>query len=78
MKYGVKKYTSSGRRRTKDEITDSYYTNYKVKCKCGHSIFMPYGTIKKVCGHCGKYVYESKRIEFKEKMREKLRRKNNE
>lgn len=38
MMYGLKKYTTSGRRRTKAEIRDSYYSLYKVKCKCGHTI----------------------------------------
>lgn len=78
MIYGVRKKSSTGRRRTKAEILDSYYSNYKVKCECGHSIFMPYGTVKRICNYCGKYVYESKRIEFKEKMKKQLRRKSDE
>lgn len=75
MIYGVRKRSSSGRRRTKAEILDSYYSNYKVRCDCGHSIFMPHGTIKKICNYCGKYVYESKRAEFKDKLKKQLRRK---
>lgn len=69
----VRKYTSSGRKRTKQEIIDSYYSNYKVKCKCSHSVFMPYGTDKAICNHCGNYVYKNKQIEFKEKLLKKIK-----
>lgn len=74
MKYfGVRKITSTGRRRTKAEITDSYYSIYKVRCKCSHSVFMPYGVDKKICSHCGNYVYRNKECEFKEKLLKKLK-----
>ena len=75
MKYEVRKYTTTGRKRQTDEIVDSYYTLHKIKCKCGHSMFMPYGTDKKICSHCGNYVYRTKECEFKEKLLRKLKEK---
>lgn len=74
----VRKHTSSGRRRTQAEIIDSYYSNFKYKCNCGHTIFMPYGTDKKICTHCGLYVYKDKKDEFKDKLNQELRRKKSE
>ena len=71
--FGVRKITSTGRKRRPEEIVDSYYTNHKVKCKCSHSVFMPYGTDKKICSYCGNYVYRNKEIEFKEKLLKKLK-----
>ena len=78
MTYGVRKKSSTGRRRTQAEILDSYYSNYKVKCDCGHSMFMPYGTDIKICSHCGHKIFRNKQIEFREKVKEKLRRKSDE
>ena len=46
MIYGVRKTTSTGRKRRKEEIIDSYYQNFKVKCPCSHTIFIPYGVDK--------------------------------
>lgn len=75
MIYGVRKISSTGRKKTKNEILDSYYSLYKVKCKCGHSMFMPYGTDKKICTHCGNYIYKFKEQEFKEKLLKKIKEK---
>ena len=66
MIYGVRRTTSTGRKRRPEEILDSYYSNYKVKCKCSHSVFMPYGIDKKICSHCCNWLYKNKEIEFKE------------
>ena len=73
MIYGVRRTTSTGRKRRPEEILDSYYSNYKVKCKCSHSVFMPYGIDKKICSHCGNWVYKNKEIEFKEILLRKLK-----
>ena len=78
MEYGLRKYSSTGRKRTQIEITDSYYSLYKVKCKCGHSILIMDRSGKAPCFHCGRMVYKSKRAEFKDKIKKELRRKNNE
>lgn len=78
MKYGVRKYSSSGRRRTQTEIRDSYYSLYKVKCKCGSSLLIMDRSGKMPCYHCGRMVYRSKRDEFKDKIKKELRRKKDE
>lgn len=75
MIYGVRKTTSTGRKRRPEEIIDSYYQNFKVKCSCSHTIFIPYGVDKKICRVCGNYVYRNKEIEFKEKLLKKLKEK---
>ena len=75
MKLDVRERTVSGRKRRKDEIVDSYYTFFKIKCKCSHSVFMPYGVDKKICSHCGNYVYKNKQIEFKDKLLKKIKEK---
>lgn len=79
MIYGVRERTSSGRKRSKEEIKASYYQNYMVKCKCGHTFLMFSFEPKKLCSNCGMYFYKDKKLEFKEKLKEKLRnaRKNN-
>ena len=68
----VRKYTATGRRKTREEMIDSYLANYKVKCKCGHSILM--NRDKKICNYCGRLVYRTKQIEFKEKLKGELRK----
>lgn len=39
----------------------------KVKCKCGHSVYL-LGEKKKICSWCGSYVYLTPMIEFKDKL----------
>lgn len=43
---------------------------YRIYCSCGHSmIIFPFEhRNKKVCTHCGKYVYTNKQEEFKERL----------
>lgn len=69
MIYGVRKRTSSGRKRSKEEIKASYYQHYMVRCKCGHTFLMFDTEPKKLCSNCGNYYYKDKRLEFKEKLR---------
>lgn len=68
MEQEVRKYSVSGRKKTKEEILESHLTNYKVKCKCGHTIII-IKRDKVLCNFCGHYVYRNKKEEFKDKMR---------
>ena len=61
-------YSSTGRKKTKDEIVDSYYAQFKVKCKCGHTVLISPVKSKILCSFCGNYVYRDKKIEFMEKL----------
>lgn len=61
-------YSATGRRKTKTEIMDSYYAQFKVKCRCGHSVLISPVNNKKLCTHCGNYVYRDKKEEFMEKL----------
>lgn len=45
----------------------------KVKCRCGHSMAFPYDKEKMVCSWCGRYVYKSKKIEFEETLKSKIK-----
>lgn len=75
MIYEVRTTTSTGRKRKKDEIKDSYYQNFIIKCKCSHTMLMPYNVDKKICSHCGNYVYRNKKLEFKDKLLKKIKEK---
>lgn len=45
-------------------------TKNSVKCTCGHSVLIgSYG--RKICSHCGKWVFKDKLEEFKYRIREK-------
>lgn len=74
----IRTHTSSGRKRTQEEIVASYYSNYKVKCKCSHTMVMTHNVDKKICSHCGNYVYRDKQAEFRDKINQELRRKKSE
>jgi hypothetical protein len=43
---------------------DNAYQNEIVKCKCGHSLFLPYIEPVKICSFCGSIVYKNKKAEF--------------
>ena len=66
------RYHTSGRKKSKEEIMDSILANYKVKCKCGHTMIIIHKD-KIPCSYCGNYVYRSERDKFKDKMRSALR-----
>lgn len=42
---------------------------YKVYCKCGHSILIKPRIDRVICHHCGNYVYRTKQIEFRYKLK---------
>ena len=46
--------------------------NLKIKCPCGHSQLVIYD--KAICDWCGKWVYRDKKQEFRERVKEKIRR----
>jgi len=48
---------------------------YKHKCKCGWFIVIyPFEKkTKKLCTHCGNYVYIDKQEEFKDKLKGKMK-----
>lgn len=66
--FGVRKHTSTGRRKTRDELLQSYYSQWRVLCECGHSLIINPHDKKKICTHCGHWVYSDKKEEFKEKL----------
>ena len=68
MEQEVYRYSTTGRKKTKTEILDGYLSNYKVKCKCGHTIVLIKRN-KVLCNFCGHYVYKNQKEEFKDKMR---------
>lgn len=50
----------------------SVITDNKVKCKCGHSIFIPHYVNKTYCTWCHRTVYRNEKEEFKDKLQKQL------
>lgn len=46
----------------------------KMECPCGHRVIVPIRVGKALCSWCGHYVYRDKQLEFKEKMKEQMKR----
>lgn len=69
----VRTHTDSGRKREKDEIAASYYSEFMYKCECSHTQLIPYNIDKVICSHCGKWIYKSKEDEFKDKIKSLLK-----
>ena len=46
---------------------------HKYKCKCGHSVFIPFDKDKALCSWCNQYCFKSKEAEFKYRMKERLK-----
>lgn len=55
-----------------ERMTDEY-DKVKYMCKCGHREIIPKWLDKKLCSWCGRYIFKSKKDEFKYKMQEKMR-----
>ena len=49
-------------------------SKYKIQCKCGTKTVMT-DADRTICRGCGHWIYRTKQIEFKEKMKNELRRK---
>ena len=47
------------------------------KCKCGHSIVIWPIETKRLCNWCHNYVYRDKKQEFKDKLKNSLKKINN-
>ena len=54
---------------------DSERSNMITKCKCGHTIAMPFAD-RTICSHCRHWVYKNKQVEFRFKMLEEMRKNN--
>lgn len=50
---------------------------HNVRCKCSHA-FVLMKKDRALCSHCGRWVYRTPEIEFKYKLQEKMKGKNNE
>ena len=57
------------------EKEHQYYTEHRVLCKCGHSMLVTSKDGKELCTFCGQYVFATPKLEFKYRIKEKLRRK---
>lgn len=44
---------------------ESIKTKLTVKCKCGHSVFIPVYEDKVICTYCKNYVYNTTPMRFK-------------
>ena len=61
----------------KAENPTKYYekiSNFKIKCKCGHTMLMPPHLDKMTCSWCKEYVFRTKKDEFLYKMKQKINR----
>lgn len=45
----------------------------KIPCKCGYKVVIPVWVDKQICRCCGHYVYRNKKVEFKDKLKSKLK-----
>ena len=51
----------------------NFYTRNSIKCKCGHTNFLG-SRDKIICSWCGSYVFRNRRIEFKHRIGELLKK----
>lgn len=68
------KYFRNGVKMSKTDIKDAYYSQYKVKCKCGHTLIISPKIGKQLCNHCGEYGYLDKKLEFIEKLKKEMKK----
>lgn len=63
-----------GKRYDTSDIMFSIITEAKKRCKhCGHTLLLG-NSEKKICYHCGNYVYRNNKIEFKDKLKQELKK----
>lgn len=55
--------------------TSDKYINYRIKCSCGHTVYIPNCIDKLLCSWCGRYVFKDSKAEFKYRLKEKLNKK---
>lgn len=60
-----------GRRKHKDDVCKEmeYMAQFVHKCDCGHSMYLSPAHPKRICRWCGNMVYLDKREEFKERLK---------
>lgn len=51
------------------------HTDNRVKCKCGHTMFMPVFLPHKICDWCGRTVFRNEQEKFKYKLQQQIKRK---
>lgn len=51
--------------KTETEKLSHCMTNETVKCKCGHSVFLPASQPVKICSHCNNLVFKNEKTKFK-------------
>ena len=61
-----------------DEKRENALSEIKHTCKCGHVVLIPEKYDFVYCDHCWKRVYKNKMTEFRYKLLETCRRKDNE
>ena len=44
---------------------DNAITEQNVKCKCGHSVFLPAYSPVKICSYCNQLVFKNERVKFR-------------
>lgn len=63
--------------KTKDDrefvIRANELDKVKIACKCGHKTVVPVWVDKQICSWCGHYVYRNKQVEFKDKLKQRLK-----
>lgn len=50
------------------------YTDYTIKCNCGHSVFVPASISKEICNWCGQTVYNTNDLGKKQKFYDEFKR----
>jgi hypothetical protein len=56
------------------KLQDQVRVDDRVLCKnCGHSLLIPKVKGKKLCSHCGRYVFLDSKEEFLYRMKEVMR-----
>ena len=55
-------------------VKAQYYSQFKVKCQCGHTLVISPKIGKLLCNHCGNYVYSDKKLEFMEKLNKEMKK----
>ena len=51
---------------------DKFKAQYRVLCKCGHSILVYKRERREVCSNCGRMVFLTKKDEFMYKMKRRV------
>ena len=49
------------------------YDKVKYKCKCGHRVVIKHNQTKAICSWCLKYVFKNNQVEFKYRLKEKIK-----